>query len=418
MPRAWPLRRVSRCSNRRAASIDAWGVSQASGSRSAACSSWKPAARPSRRARSSASAARRSRSSAAPSCSSAAAACSASCSFAARSCCSAIPLCSAARFLSSSARCWPALACSSAAVASAAARSRSRVASSSPSRALVAWASASWRCPAASLRRRSRSRRFSAARRAASSASASKTKMPTTMAITAMVDTSALYPVRVFRTRHAVAPLRLSRRKEPDEQDSLRALRRLHQDRLGRPVPQGRRRGPRAEGRRQPLRAYPVGGAPAEERRQRLGRGERGMEHTQRGRSRLRLRPDHCRGRARVHLGGHPDRPVPAMGAELRSKHPEVVRNIEAKLERRTKGVMAWRAESEAETERLALEEDEATPPLPIVAGQPEPQRGGARLPARGHLELAQDRRDVVGDGSLGEEEPLRYLRVAQALRD
>lgn len=53
-----------------------------------------------------------------------------------------------------------------------------------------------------------------------------------------------------------------------------------------------------------------------------------------------------------------PSRP---WAAELRSKHPEVVRNIEANLERRAKGVTTWRTESEAETERLALEEDEAT---------------------------------------------------------
>ena len=45
-----------------------------------------------------------------------------------------------------------------------------------------------------------------------------------------------------------------------------------------------------------------------------------------------------------------PSRP---WAAELRSKHPEVVSNIEANLERRAKGVTAWRAESEAEIERL-----------------------------------------------------------------
>jgi hypothetical protein len=53
-----------------------------------------------------------------------------------------------------------------------------------------------------------------------------------------------------------------------------------------------------------------------------------------------------------------PSRP---WAAELRSKHPEVVRNIEADLERRAKGVVAWRAQRQAETEQLALEQDEAT---------------------------------------------------------
>ena len=53
-----------------------------------------------------------------------------------------------------------------------------------------------------------------------------------------------------------------------------------------------------------------------------------------------------------------PSRP---WAAELRSKHPEVVCNIEANLDRRDKGVTSRRAEREAETERLALEADEAT---------------------------------------------------------
>jgi hypothetical protein len=51
-----------------------------------------------------------------------------------------------------------------------------------------------------------------------------------------------------------------------------------------------------------------------------------------------------------------PSRP---WAAELRAKHPEVVRNIEADLERRAKGVLAWRAEQQAEAEDRAGQEDE-----------------------------------------------------------
>ncbi len=53
-----------------------------------------------------------------------------------------------------------------------------------------------------------------------------------------------------------------------------------------------------------------------------------------------------------------PSRP---WAAELRSKHPAVVRNIEADLEQRDKGVRDWRAEQEAKAEGLALEKGEAT---------------------------------------------------------
>src|SRR5690349_5128954 len=49
---------------------------------------------------------------------------------------------------------------------------------------------------------------------------------------------------------------------------------------------------------------------------------------------------------------------------------------------------------------------------------EPEPGGGDARLTAAGDVELAQDRRDVVGDGLLREEEPRRDVRVAQALGD
>jgi hypothetical protein len=49
-----------------------------------------------------------------------------------------------------------------------------------------------------------------------------------------------------------------------------------------------------------------------------------------------------------------------------------------------------------------------------------EPETDGlcARLAARADAELAQDRRDVVVDRLLGEEEPLGDLGVAEPLRD
>ena len=53
-----------------------------------------------------------------------------------------------------------------------------------------------------------------------------------------------------------------------------------------------------------------------------------------------------------------------------------------------------------------------------MLAGEAEADGRGGSLAARGDLELAQDRRDVVGDGPLGEEQPLGYVRVAEALRD
>src|SRR4051794_39911437 len=49
---------------------------------------------------------------------------------------------------------------------------------------------------------------------------------------------------------------------------------------------------------------------------------------------------------------------------------------------------------------------------------EPEPGRDETGLAAAGHVELAQDRRDVVGDGLLREEEPGCDVRVAQTLGD
>src|SRR6188472_196367 len=45
---------------------------------------------------------------------------------------------------------------------------------------------------------------------------------------------------------------------------------------------------------------------------------------------------------------------------------------------------------------------------------EPEPGGRDAGLAAALHVELAQDRRDVVGDGLLRQEEPGRDVRVAQ----
>src|SRR5438093_4417711 len=55
---------------------------------------------------------------------------------------------------------------------------------------------------------------------------------------------------------------------------------------------------------------------------------------------------------------------------------------------------------------------------LPILAGEPEEDRLRARLAARAHVQLAKDRRDMVVDRLLGENEPLGDLGVAEPLRD
>src|SRR6266511_6196346 len=55
---------------------------------------------------------------------------------------------------------------------------------------------------------------------------------------------------------------------------------------------------------------------------------------------------------------------------------------------------------------------------LPILAGEPEPDRLRGRLAARANAELAEDRRDVVVDRPLRENEPLGDLGVAQPFGD
>src|SRR5687767_6913676 len=55
---------------------------------------------------------------------------------------------------------------------------------------------------------------------------------------------------------------------------------------------------------------------------------------------------------------------------------------------------------------------------LPILAGDPEANRLGARLAPRADAQLPQDRGDVVVDRLLGQEEALGYLCVAEPLRD
>src|SRR5437899_8538376 len=55
---------------------------------------------------------------------------------------------------------------------------------------------------------------------------------------------------------------------------------------------------------------------------------------------------------------------------------------------------------------------------LPVFGGHAEPSGRGARLAARAHVELPQDRGDVVVDRFRRQEEPFRDLSVAEPLRD
>src|SRR5207237_10361224 len=57
-------------------------------------------------------------------------------------------------------------------------------------------------------------------------------------------------------------------------------------------------------------------------------------------------------------------------------------------------------------------------PALPILAGEPEEDRLCTRLAACANVQLAQNRRDVVVDRLLGENEPLGDLGIAEPLRD
>src|SRR6185312_2628108 len=59
-----------------------------------------------------------------------------------------------------------------------------------------------------------------------------------------------------------------------------------------------------------------------------------------------------------------------------------------------------------------------ARSPLPILHGEPESQRLGARLCARPHAELAQHGRDVMVDRANRQEEPRRDIGVAEAARN
>src|SRR5688572_11553913 len=56
--------------------------------------------------------------------------------------------------------------------------------------------------------------------------------------------------------------------------------------------------------------------------------------------------------------------------------------------------------------------------PLPILGGDPQTHRFGARLAPGAHSELAQNRRDVVSHRLLREEEASRDLGVRQSLGD
>src|SRR4051812_8130795 len=68
-----------------------------------------------------------------------------------------------------------------------------------------------------------------------------------------------------------------------------------------------------------------------------------------------------------------------------------------------------------ADATRASLE---AHPEECLSSGEPEPRRLGSRLAPRRHLELPQDRRDVVVDGALGDEEPRADLAVPQPFGD
>ena len=53
---------------------------------------------------------------------------------------------------------------------------------------------------------------------------------------------------------------------------------------------------------------------------------------------------------------------------------------------------------------------------VPILGGQPEPSRLGGRLAASTRVEFSQDRRDMMIDGLLGDDQPLSDVGVTQAL--
>src|SRR5262245_30922649 len=54
----------------------------------------------------------------------------------------------------------------------------------------------------------------------------------------------------------------------------------------------------------------------------------------------------------------------------------------------------------------------------PVLAADAQAARLGARLAAGAHVELAQDRRDVVADRLLGDEQPVGDLGVADPLAE